>query len=250
MPAATAVRDRLIVALDVPGAQQARQLVAALAGSVSTFKIGKELFTCEGPALVRQMAEEGHGVFLDLKFHDIPNTVAGAVRAAAGLGVAMLTVHACGGSAMLRAAVEAAAAAARPPLVLAVTLLTSLADADLNQVGVSGRALDQVLRLAALAQNAGCGGIVASPNEVKELRQRLGPGFKIATPSIRPAAAGVRSAAGGINSDDQQRVATPAAALAAGADYLVVGRPITQATDPAAAAQAILQEMQAATSAR
>jgi orotidine-5'-phosphate decarboxylase len=236
-----APRDRLIVALDVPSAHGARELARKLAGSVSTFKVGNELFTREGPALVRELAAGGHKVFLDLKFHDIPNTVAAAVRAAAELGVSMLTVHTAGGSAMLRAAVEAARAAPAPPLVLAVTVLTSLSDEALQETGVSGSARDQVLRLAALAQTAGCGGIVASPQEVAELRRRLGADLKIVTPGIRPAAGG--SAAGGIKDDDQRRTATPAAAIQAGADYLVVGRPITQAADPRAAAQAILREM-------
>jgi orotidine-5'-phosphate decarboxylase len=250
-------RDRLIVALDLPTAAEARRIVQALGDSVSTYKVGKELFTREGPQLVRELVGGGRRVFLDLKFHDIPNTVAGAVRAAAGLGAHMLTVHACGGAAMLRAAVGAAAESPSPPLVLAVTVLTSLGDSDLAAVGVGGSARQQVLRLAALARECGCGGVVASPQEAAELRRGLGAGFVIVTPGVRSAepAAGGRAAggmlepaaggraAGGIKNDDQARVATPAAALAAGADYLVVGRPITQAADPAAAALAILRQM-------
>lgn len=226
--------ERLIVALDFPSTPQARQLVTRLGDSVRIYKVGKQLFTAAGPQLVRDLVTAGKKVFLDLKFHDIPNTVAGAVRAAAELGVSMLTVHASGGSKMLRAAAEAAAQSPGKPLVLAVTVLTSLGDADLQEIGVAGRATDQVLRLAALAQQAGCGGVVASPQEAAHIRQALGPGFAIVTPGIRPAGSDV---------GDQARVATPAAAIAAGATYLVVGRPITEAADPAAAAAAILREI-------
>ena len=227
-------RDRLIVALDVPNAAEARKLVAALGESVSTYKVGKQLFTASGPDFVRELIGAGHKVFLDLKYHDIPNTVAAAVRSAADLGVAMLNVHASGGSKMLKAAVEAAAAAKHPPLVLAVTVLTSMGDADLAEIGVAGKPQEQVLRLAHLARKAGCGGVVASAQEAKSIRQEMGAGFAIVTPGVRPA--------GGPN-DDQARVATPAEAFAAGADYIVVGRPITGAKDPAAAARAILEEI-------
>jgi orotidine-5'-phosphate decarboxylase len=229
-----AARDRLIVALDVPTSHEARRLVTVLGQDVSNLKIGKQLFTAVGPELVRELASAGYRVFLDLKFHDIPNTVGEAVRSATALGVGMLTVHASGGARMLRAAVEAAARAPKPPLVLAVTVLTSLNDQDLGEIGVSGRVLDQVLRLAALARAAGCDGIVASAKEALELRRELGTGFAIVTPGVRPS---------GAPAGDQARAVTPAEAIAAGATHLVVGRPILQASDPAAAVQAILREM-------
>ncbi len=230
-------RDRLIVALDVPSAAQARQLVQAIGESATTYKIGKQLFTAEGPQLVRELVASGRKVFLDLKFHDIPNTVAGAVRSAADLKVSMLTVHASGGSKMLKEAAEAAAQSSAKPLVLAVTVLTSMTDADLQEIGVSGTVLSQVLRLGALARQAGCGGLVASAKEAGELRRGLGEGFAIVTPGIRPAG----SAAG-----DQARVVTPRDAIAAGASHLVVGRPIIEAPDPAKAAAAIVSEIEAA----
>jgi orotidine-5'-phosphate decarboxylase len=227
-------RDRLIVALDVADAAQAHQLVSTLACSVGTFKIGKQLFTAEGPALVRELTGAGHKIFLDLKFHDIPNTVAGAVRSAAALGVSMLTVHASGGSKMLRAAVEAAAQFPTKPLVLAVTVLTSFSDSDLQEVGFSGRVVDEVLRLAALAQSCGCGGIVTSAHEAREVRREVGEGFAIVTPGVRPRGSDV---------GDQARVVTPAEAIAAGATHIVVGRPITGAADPKRAAEAIVHEL-------
>jgi orotidine-5'-phosphate decarboxylase len=230
-------RDRLIVALDVPGATQARQIVQDLGETVSTYKIGKQLFVAEGPQLVRELIGSGRKVFLDLKFHDIPNTVAEAVRSAAELGVSMLTVHASGGSKMLRAAAEAAAQSSSKPIVLAVTVLTSLADADLQEVGVSGSVLSQVLRLGALARAAGCGGLVASAQEAGELRRELGEGFAIVTPGVRPS---------GADAGDQARVVTPRDAIAAGATYLVVGRPITQAKDPVKAARDIVAEIESA----
>jgi orotidine-5'-phosphate decarboxylase len=230
-------RDRLIVALDVPGATQARQVVQTLGDTVSTFKIGKQLFTAEGPQFVRELVSSGRKVFLDLKFHDIPNTVAEAVRSAAWLGVSMVNVHASGGSKMMKAAVEAAAQSESKPLVLAVTVLTSLADADLQEIGVSGDSLSQVMRLAALARDAGCDGVVASAREAKELRREMGVGFVIVTPGVRPAEAAL---------GDQSRVLTPADAIAAGADYLVVGRPILQANDPREAASRVLAEMDGA----
>lgn len=230
-------RDRLIVALDVSSASEAQRLVSAVGESVNTFKIGKQLFTAEGPPLVRKLIASGRNVFLDLKFHDIPNTVGGAVRAAAGLGIRMLTVHAAGGAAMLRAATDAAAAAPHRPMVLAVTVLTSLSDEDLRQTGISGRVVDQVLRLAALARDHGCGGVVASAQEAPELRRELGAGFAIVTPGVRPA---------GGDKADQARIVTPAEAIAAGATYLVVGRPITASPDPAAAARRMLDEIAAA----
>jgi orotidine-5'-phosphate decarboxylase len=227
-------RDRLIVALDVPTAAEAQRIMAALGGSVSTYKVGKQLFTAAGPAVVRDLTGAGRKVFLDLKYHDIPSTVAAAVRAASELGVAMLTVHASGGSKMLKAAMEAAGAAKRPPLVLAVTVLTSFGDSDLKETGVAAQTLEQALRLASLAQKAGCGGVVASAREAQAIRRALGADFRIVTPGVRPA---------GGPKDDQARVTTPAEAIAAGADYIVVGRPITGAKDPAAAARAILEEI-------
>jgi len=228
-------RDRLIVALDVPNAAEAQKLVATIGGTASIYKIGKQLFTAEGPALVRDLVKSGRKVFLDLKYHDIPNTVASAVRSAADLNVAMLTVHASGGSKMLRAAAEAAAQSSSKPLVLAVTVLTSMADEDLHELGIAGSAQDQVIKLAKLARQAGVGGLVASPSELKALRQTIGQDMNIVTPGVRPA---------GSDNGDQARVATPSEAIANGADYIVVGRPITAAADPGAAARAILAEMQ------
>jgi orotidine-5'-phosphate decarboxylase len=230
-------RDRLIVALDVPGASQARQIVQTIGEAATTYKIGKQLFTAEGPQVVRDLISSGRKVFLDLKFHDIPNTVAAAVKVASELGVSMLTVHASGGSKMLKAAAQAANQSASQPLVLAVTVLTSLSDSDLQEGGISGNVLSQVLRLGALARAAGCGGLVASALEAQELRREMGEGFAIVTPGIRPA---------GSASADQARVVTPGNAIAAGATYLVVGRPILEAPDPAQAADAIVREIRSA----
>jgi len=226
--------DRLIVALDVSSAAEAQKIVQALGPAVSTYKVGNQLFTTEGPSMVRELVGSGKKVFLDLKFHDIPNTVAGGVRSAAALGVSMLTVHAAGGSAMLRAAIDAARQAPKPPIILAVTVLTSLSDADLQQTGVAGRTLDHALVLATLARNCGCDGVVASPHEALVIRQNLGAGLAIVTPGIRPAGSG---------KGDQSRVNTPTEAIAAGADYLVVGRPITEAADPRRAAEEIMKEI-------
>jgi len=228
-------REKLIVALDVANGEKARALVQGLGETVNFYKVGKELFTAEGPEIVRELVAGGKRVFLDLKFHDIPNTVAGAVRSAASLGVSLLTVHASGGSAMLKAAAEAARQSAAKPTVLAVTVLTSLSSADLEETGVCGDVETQVLRLAQLAVNAGCGGIVASAQEGTRLRQMLGSGFTLVTPGIRPAGASV---------GDQARVVTPADAIRAGASYLVVGRPITGADDLKAAARAIAQQIE------
>jgi orotidine-5'-phosphate decarboxylase len=230
-------QDRLIVALDVASATQARQVVQAIGDAATTYKVGKQLFTAEGPQVVRDLVASGRKVFLDLKYHDIPNTVAAAVRAAADLGVSMITVHASGGSKMTRAAAEAASQSASKPMVLAVTVLTSLGDADLEELGIAGNVLSQVLRLGALARAAGCGGLVASAQEARELRKALGEGFAIVTPGVRPAGASV---------GDQARVVTPKDAIAAGATYLVVGRPVLEAADPAWAAQQIANEIAAA----
>ena len=232
--------ERLIVALDAPDAEQARALVRQLGDAVGFYKVGKELFTAVGPAIVRELVSSGKQVFLDLKFHDIPNTVAGAVRSAAGLGVSMLTVHASGGPQMLKAAAEAAARSEAKPTVLAVTVLTSLTGAELQQTGVSGAVEAQVLRLASLAIQSGCGGIVASAQEAARLRHSLGSGFLLVTPGIRPA---------GGEAADQARVVTPEAAVVAGADYLVVGRPITQAGDPRKAALEIVEQIERASEA-
>ena len=224
-------RDRLIVALDVSSAAAARKIVAAVGDSASAYKVGMQLYTAEGPEIVRDLVSSGRRVFLDLKYHDIPNTVGAAVAEASALSVSMLTVHASGGGTMLRAAVQAAAAASKPPLVLAVTVLTSLDDGELSKLGIRGNTVDQVLRLAALAISHGCGGVVASAREAAALREELGPDFAIVTPGVRPAGSG---------HGDQARVVTPAEAIAAGATYVVVGRPITDAADPAEEARAIL----------
>ncbi len=231
---ALSARDRLIVALDVSSAQEARAIVAAIGSSVGIFKVGKQLFTAEGPGLIRDLVASGRKVFLDLKFHDIPNTVAGAVSEAAKLNVSMLTVHASGGTKMLKVAAEAASQSASNPLVLAVTVLTSLNEADLQEQGITDGVQAHVLRLAGLALQARCGGIVASAQEAAHLRQTLGTGFAIVTPGVRPAGADV---------GDQARVVTPKAALEAGASHIVVGRPITAASDPGKAAAAILSEL-------
>ena len=227
-------RDRLIVALDVSSATQARQIVQSIGETASTYKIGKQLFTAEGPQIVRDLVSSGRKVFLDLKFHDIPNTVAASVGEAAKLGVTMLTVHASGGSKMLKAAAEAAAQSASKPMVLAVTVLTSLSDADLAEIGVEGNVITQVIMLGSLARKAGCGGLVASAREAAELRRELGQDFAIVTPGVRPA---------GSSAGDQARVLTPKEAIAAGATYLVVGRPILEASNPAQAAAAIISEI-------
>lgn len=232
-------RDRLIVALDVPNAAEAQRLVNTVGDAASTFKVGKQLFTAEGPQIVRDLVASGRKIFLDLKFHDIPNTVAGAVRSACELRVSMLTVHASGGADMLKAAAEAARAAESRPLVLAVTVLTSMTERDLQDLGISGTVQSQVLRLAALALDQGVGGVVASAHEARELRRELGTGFRIVTPGVRPA---------GSNAGDQARVVTPADAIKAGATHIVVGRPISGASEPARAAMAIVDEMNAACS--
>jgi orotidine-5'-phosphate decarboxylase len=231
-------RQRLIVALDVSTAAAARKIVAAVGDSVLTYKVGMQLYTAEGPSIVRELVGSGRRVFLDLKYHDIPNTTGAAVREAAQLGVSMLTVHASGGGKMLRAAVEAAQAARPDLLVLAVTVLTSLDDVELGMIGLRGGVLDQVRRLAALALSNGCKGVVASAHEATALRnefgQEFGRDFAIVTPGVRPAGSG---------HDDQARVVTPAEAIAAGASHIVVGRPITEAADPAAEARAILGQL-------
>lgn len=225
---------RLIVALDVPDAPAAHALVRRLEGTCTWFKVGLELFAASGPAVLEPILERGHSVFLDLKFHDIPNTVAGAVRAAARLGVRMLTVHASGGPAMLAAARSALEGVTDPPELLAVTLLTSMDPAQMSAAGLTRSPSEQVELLARMALEAGLRGFVCSPREVAAVRALAGPDSTLVVPGIRPE-----------NSDagDQKRIATPAEALRMGASYLVVGRPITQAPDPASAAAAIVGEM-------
>jgi len=225
-------RQRLIVALDVSTAAAARKIVAAVGDSAHAYKVGMQLYTAEGPSIVRELVGSGRRVFLDLKYHDIPNTVGAAVREASRLGASMLTVHASGGGKMLRAAVEAAQ---KPGLlVLAVTVLTSLNDDELGKIGLRGGALDQVLRLTALALSNGCKGVVASALEAAALREEFGHDFTIVTPGVRLAGSGP---------NDQARVVTPSEAISAGASHIVVGRPITEASDPAAEARAILGQI-------
>ena len=227
-------RERLIIALDVPSAQAATDLVYRLGGTCQWFKVGMELFTACGPSVVKLLTDKGLSVFLDLKFHDIPNTVAGAVRSAAGLGVRMMTLHAGGGPAMLSAARQAVEGLSNPPQLLAVTVLTSMNAAQLQALGIRRTAAKQVELLARVGLKAGIHGFVCSPEEVADLRILTGKEGVLVTPGIRPA---------GADSGDQKRIATPATALTKGASYLVVGRPITQAAEPAAAAAAILAEM-------
>jgi orotidine-5'-phosphate decarboxylase len=228
------MRERLIVALDVSSAAEGQKLVARIGDAAGIYKVGLQLFTAEGPDIVRDLVSSGRRVFLDLKLHDIPTTVALAVKSAAELRVDMLTIHASGGSAMLRAATEAAAGRLN---LLAVTVLTSLNDEDMEEIGVAGRLSDQVLRMANLARSAGCQGIVTSPREALMVRKAMGEGFAIVTPGIRPA---------GAETNDQQRTATPAQAITNGVSHIVVGRPITHASDPAKAAAAIISEMEQA----
>ncbi|HHW41503.1 MAG TPA: orotidine-5'-phosphate decarboxylase [Syntrophomonadaceae bacterium] len=232
-------KDRLIVALDVDDAGKARQLVEQLRGYVGMFKVGLEPFCLYGPGFVKAVQEMGGRVFLDLKFHDIPRTAAQAARAAVRMGVYMFNVHIAGGREMLKAVVEAVqeeAGSGGIPKVLGVTVLTSLGTEQLrSEIGIDRSPLDQVLFWAELARECGLSGVVASPREVSAIRARCGKDFLIVTPGIRPA---------GAVPDDQIRISTPAAALRAGADYLVVGRPITKATDPLQAAREIIREME------
>jgi orotidine-5'-phosphate decarboxylase len=236
--------DQLLIALDVPTGGEALRLADLLRGTVGGFKIGNQLFTAEGPVIVRTLAAKGDRVFLDLKFHDIPNTVASAVTAASSLGAWMVNVHASGGSTMMQAAAEAARRTAnaegrQPPLVIAVTVLTSMNAAAMAESGINVPVIEQVSRLARLAQHAGLDGVVASPQETSVIRALCGPGFTIVTPGIRGGAA-----AG--SKDDQERTMTAGQAIAAGASHVVVGRPVIGAPDPRAAAEKIVEEIRRA----
>lgn len=228
-----AARDRLAIALDVPDSKSAYELVDRLDGACRWLKVGMELYYSAGNELVETLAGRGYSIFLDLKLHDIPNTVAGAVRSVTSLGVGLLTVHASGGPAMLRAAAEAATASGAPRL-LAVTVLTSMDQGELSAVGVPRTPAEQVLRLATMAKEAGIEGMVCSPEEVAAVREATGPDSILVIPGIRPA---------GAAADDQRRVATAADAIRRGASILVVGRPISKAPDPATAARKILEEI-------
>lgn len=232
------INDRLIIALDVATETKAVELVRKLKKEVRLFKVGLELFSSAGPAIVGKIKGEGCEVFLDLKFHDIPNTVAGASAAVTGCGAFMFNVHALGGFEMMKKAAEAVRAAAKTkaarPKVIAVTILTSTDEFGLKQVGINDNIESEVLRLALLAKEAGLDGVVASPKEAKAIRSRLGEGFLIVAPGVRPAWAGA---------GDQKRVATPAEAIRDGADYIVIGRPVTGALDPVLAARKILEEI-------
>lgn len=225
---------RIVVALDYPDPAPAQQLVERLAPTLCRLKIGKELFTAAGPQLVEKLVDRGFGVFLDLKFHDIPTTVQKACEAASRLGIWMLNVHASGGVAMMEAAREGVARSGQQPLLIAVTVLTSMNQEALNQIGIEGALQDQVLRLAGLTRQAGLDGVVCSAQEAQMLKKQLGEDFCLVTPGIRPKTASL---------DDQSRVVTPAQAIEWGADYLVIGRPITQAADPLQALQTIHQEL-------
>jgi orotidine-5'-phosphate decarboxylase len=233
------IKDRLIVALDVPDRDAALRLVERLSGVAGMFKIGSQLFTAEGPQLVREVVTSGERVFLDLKFHDIPNTVAGAVESAARLGVSILNVHTLGGSEMMRAAGHAVGDRGllwiTRPAVLGVTVLTSMDKADLSDVGIPSDLSSQVVRLATLARDSGLDGIVASPHEIRLIRECItAERFIILTPGIRPK---------WLERGDQKRIATPADAIRDGADFIVVGRAITDSSDPRAAAERILEEI-------
>jgi orotidine-5'-phosphate decarboxylase len=233
--------DQLLIALDVPTGREALRLADLLRGTVGGFKIGSQLFTAEGPAMVRTLTGKGDRVFLDLKFHDIPNTVANAVAAATSLGVWMVNVHASGGTKMMQAAAEAArknasAEGRQPPLVIAVTVLTSMSAAAMSETGTNVPVIDQVSRLARLAQEAGLDGVVGSPQETSAIRALCGPEFVIVTPGIRGGAAVT-------SKDDQERTLTAGGAIAAGSSYLVVGRPVIAAPDPREAAERIADEI-------
>ncbi len=223
-------RDRLVIAVDLSSRDDILRLVDELRGSVGVFKIGLQAFIANGPSIVREIVASGERVFLDLKIHDIPNTAGHAVAEAVSLGASMATVHSAGGGAMLRACADASASM----LVLGVTVLTSLDDAELVRIGWQGTPVDNAVRLARLAKDSGLRGVVASPLEITSIREACGPDFVILTPGIRPAGADI---------GDQRRTMTPGQAVSAGADYIVVGRPITGAPDPRSAAMRIIEEM-------
>lgn len=231
-------KRRLILALDVPNVESGKELLKRVEGEVGVVKVGLELFTAEGPAAVEAVKKMGYEVFLDLKLHDIPNTVKGAVRSARALGVSMLTLHAAGGEKMVSAAAEEAG---KELMLLGVTLLTSMDVDDLEPVGILRDPAEVVRRRAALASKAGCSGIVCSPKETALVRQEVGPAVSIVTPGIRPEDAAM---------GDQKRAATPETAIAAGADFLVVGRPITAANDPAKKAREIVDAIERALASR
>ena len=230
----TSLDSKVIVALDYPDAAAAMPLIDQLSPDLCKLKVGKELFTAAGPEFVRTLVKRGFKVFLDLKFHDIPNTVASACAVAADLGVWMMNVHASGGRKMLETASNRLAQLQQKPLLIAVTILTSLSEEEIHEIGYSGSAQDNVLRLAKLTQSAGLDGVVCSPLEAAAVRNATSPEFKLITPGVRPAFA---------SSDDQKRIMTPADALKAGASYLVVGRPVTAADDPMHNLQLILDEI-------
>ena len=230
-------RTRLIVALDLPDRRAVREALERLSGHVGYCKLGLEIFVREGPGLVEEILALGERVFLDLKLHDIPNTVAGAVRSACRLGIHMLTLHASGGQAMMEAACGAAQAAPHPPLLLAVTALTSLSPEDGRSIGVSAPIADWVVQLAGLARQSGIRGLVASPLELPHLHSRFRGEMQLVIPGIRPA---------GASALDQARTAEPGQAIRSGADFIVVGRPILNAADPAAAADRVVAEIAAA----
>ena len=241
-------KDKLIVALDVPTLDHAKNLISELKNEVGMFKVGSQLFTMAGPRLVEEIINAGNKVFLDLKFHDIPHQVASAARVAAELGVSLFTIHASGGREMMRRAVDAVAAAkggssTEPVRIVAVSVLTSMDEAALAEIGVDKSPDAAVEQLVKLAAASGVHGVVSSPREAASIRSFTSPSFVIVTPGIRPGDATSQN-------EDQKRTATPAAALSAGADYLVVGRPITGAPDPKRAAQQIVEEMNLAATSR
>lgn len=229
--------NRIIVALDFPDAGQAMTLVKNLDPAKCRVKIGKELFTRCGPALIEKIVNAGFDVFLDLKFHDIPHTVAKACIAAAQLGVWMVNVHALGGRKMMETAYEAIQKTKQPPLLIAVTILTSMDDGDVREIGLAGSASANASHLAELARQSGFNGVVCSPHEIRELRQSMGEDFVLVTPGIRPQNSQL---------DDQKRIMTPVEAIRLGADYLVIGRPITASNDPGASFQKLQEEVETA----
>ncbi len=228
------IEERIIVALDVGDFGRAEELVRDLRGAISFFKVGLELFTASGPDVVKMVIDHGARVFLDLKFFDIPNTVRGAVRSASSLNVSIINVHALGGADMMKAAAKAAAETKNSPKVIAVTVLTSFDEAGFSNIGYSASIEDSVVSLATTAKDAGLDGVVSSPNEVRTLKNHLGKDFLIVTPGVRPHWS---------TTDDQKRVMTPSDAFDAGADYIVIGRPITAAKDPRAAAERVIEEL-------